>query len=275
MRSLAVVLLGGLLGAGSGCLLIDGLTGDGSGGDGSGYDGPAYVLVSKGSFTMGSPPGEAGRSSDETQHMVTLTRDFYLKATEVTQGEWRALMGDNPSSFGDCGDDCPVESVSWFQAVDYVNALSRSEGLEECYGGTGSERSFVGLDCRGYRLPTEAEWEYAARAGTLGARYGELDDIAWYGANASATQPVGRKAPNDWGLHDMLGNVWEWTHDWYGAYGGAATDPVGPARGSGRVSRGGGWDYVAALCRAAYRHRDHPVIRRSYLGFRPARSANP
>jgi formylglycine-generating enzyme required for sulfatase activity len=222
---------------------------------------------------MGSPANESGRQSDEVQHQVTITRDFWLKESEVTQGEWRSLMGSNPSAFSTCGDGCPVELVSWFDAVDYVNALSRSEGLPECYG---TNRTFVGLSCRGFRLPTEAEWEYAARAGTTGERYGPLDAIAWHSGNSGGrTQPVRGKQANAWGLYDMIGNVWEWTHDWYDAYGGAATDPLGPGTGSRRVLRGGGWGFDAALCRAAVRDNGGPGYRRGLLGFRPARSVFP
>ncbi len=207
---------------------------------------------------------------------MTLTRDFWLKETEVTQGEWQALMGSNPSYFTACGPSCPVEQMSWFDAVDYVNALSRSEGLPECYGGTGMSQTFAGLSCRGYRLPTEAEWEYAARAGTTSDRYGALDAIAWHAGNSgSTTHAVRGKQPNAWGLYDMLGNVWEWTHDWYGEYGtGAVTDPLGASPGSSRVTiRGGSWDLVPADCRAAFRFDSAPGSRNGNLGFRPARSA--
>jgi len=162
-------------------------------------------------------------------------------------------------------------------------------GLAECYGGTGTTRTFLGLSCRGFRLPTEAEWEYAARAGSLTSTYNGnvpagytcnadavLTPIAWYcGNSGNRTQPVRQKQANAWGLYDMLGNVWEWTHDWYGAYGGAATDPVGPSTGSSRVIRGGSWGNGAARCRAAFRIDFDPGGRYGYLGFRPARSANP
>jgi formylglycine-generating enzyme required for sulfatase activity len=129
--------------------------------------------------------------------------------------------------------------------------------------------------CTGYRLPTEAEWEYAARAGSSEARYASLDAIAWYSGNSgSATHPVGQLQANAWGLYDMLGNVWEWTHDWYAyEYGGAVPDPVGPSGGSYRVGRGGSWSYDAAYVRAAYRSLYDPGNRGGDLGFRLARSA--
>jgi formylglycine-generating enzyme required for sulfatase activity len=248
----------------------------------------SHILVLAGTFTMGSPPNEPDRLVDEVQHPVTLTYDFWLKASEVTQGEWQALMGNTPWSFVGCGPTCPVEGVSWFEAVEYVNALSRSEGLPECY--VGPSRTFVGLSCRGYRLPTEAEWEYAARAGTLTSSYNgdvtagylcdpdpALSPIAWFCANAAgAVRPVRGNLANPWGFSEMLGNVWEWTNDFYGAYGsGPATDPLGPSTGSGRVIRGGGWSSGAAACRAAIRFSFDPSSRADYVGFRTARSAGP
>ncbi len=230
-----------------------------------------FVRIPSGSFQMGSPASEDGRFTDETQHRVTITRAFLMQATEVTQGQYRSLMGKNPSHFTSCGDDCPVETVSWREAVAYCNALSRKEGLPECYDGDRLE----GLDCKGYRLPTEAEWEYAARAGSTGARYGDLDSVAWYDGNSgSSTHPVGKKKPNAWGLSDMLGNVNEWCHDWNGDYSsGSATDPTGPQTGSNRVRRGGSWSSTATagLVRAALRDGGTPDYRNDFLGLRPAR----
>jgi formylglycine-generating enzyme required for sulfatase activity len=259
-----------------------------------------YVPISAGTFTMGSPTDEPGRDGDETQHQVTITRAFRLKETEVTQGEWQALMGNNPSYFQSCGSTCPVEKVSWWDAVAYCNALSKKEGLQECYTLSGCSGTpgvvfactgvtFVGLSCTGYRLPTEAEWEYAARAGTTTSTYNGtidaehlyceqpnpvLDPIAWFcGNSGGTTHPVKQKQPNAWGLHDMLGNVWEWCWDWYDSYpGGAVTDPTGPGTGSDRVFRGGSWYDFARFVRAALRVWDDPGYRGDYLGFRPARS---
>lgn len=259
-----------------------------------------FVLIPAGTFTMGSPSSESGRDNDETQHQVTLTRDFFVQAHEVTQSEWRVSMGNNPSYFTSCGDTCPVENVNWYEAVAYANALSRQEGLEACYdvsgetgtlgGGCGGERwcdgdfayanvDFAGLDCEGYRLPTEAEWEYAARAGTTTSRYcgsseSCLDGIAWYRDNSLETaHRVGGKDSNEWGLYDVLGNVWEWCWDRYGDYPrGSVTDSLGPTSGSYRVIRGGSWINFAWTARAANRGYRGPGIRNFILGFRLARS---
>jgi len=229
-----------------------------------------YVRIAPGTFRMGSPDAEEGRQDDETQHNVTITRAFCMKTTEVTQGEWQADMGDNPSAFPGCGPNCPVEQVSWDDAVAYANALSRREGLPECYTGS----AFSGLDCGGYRLPTESEWEYAARAGATAATYGPLDAVGWYAGNSGgSTQAVGGKAANRFGLYDMLGNVWEWTSDWYDSYPGTVTDPTVRARGSTRVARGGSWSIYAFLARSANRYVYAPGDRNSSLGFRLSRTA--
>jgi formylglycine-generating enzyme required for sulfatase activity len=253
-----------------------------------------FVTIPSGSFEMGSPAGELGRYTGETQHEVTLTHDFEILSTEVTQGEFEALMGYDPSGFGTCGSDCPVETVSWHEAAAYCNELSDGAGRSRCYECTGSGASVecspaaayaTPYDCPGYRLPTEAEWEYAARAGTVTATYNGdldvtdcsastvLDSIAWYcGNSGDTTHPVGSLDSNDWGLFDMLGNVWEWCHDWYGGYGGAETDPWGPEAGSVRVGRGGSWIHVARFARAAGRFRSNPGSRGDLVGFRPVRS---
>ena len=223
---------------------------------------------------MGSPSSEEGRSDFEAQHQVTLTRGFYLQTTEVTQGEWQAVMGNNPSFFTSCGSDCPVEQVSWLDAVGYANALARAEGLSECYDRRGEVRGSESIyDCAGYRLPTEAEWEYAARAGTTGSRYGALDQVAWYRGNSGwTTHAVGGLQSNAWGLYDMLGNVWEWTHDGHGVYGGTTTDPAGALSGSSRVVRGSSWFFDASFVRSAYRSSFTPGSRSLTIGFRLARS---
>ncbi|MFH1135462.1 MAG: SUMF1/EgtB/PvdO family nonheme iron enzyme [Pseudomonadota bacterium] len=261
--------------------------------------GQKFVLIPAGTFLMGSPesPAELARKykvdekyvNDERQHRVTISKAFYMQTTEVTQGQWRAVMGNIPSYFSSCGDDCPVEQVSWEDAEEFIRRLNAKEG--------------VGA----YRLPTEAEWECAARAGTetaiytgpltvLGENNGpELDPIAWYGGNSGVSyaggydcsgwpekqyssgscgpHPVGRKRPNAWGLYDMIGNVWEWCQDWHGEYStGSEADPPGPASGSGRVDRGGGWSDLAGVCRSAHRGRSLPGLRYSNLGLRLART---
>ena len=255
-----------------------------------------FVLISAGSFVMGSPENEVERESwnnDEQQHHVRITRSFYMQTHEVTQGEWQALIGNNPSYFsssGDganCGFNCPVETVNWWEALAYANALSNSEGLQECYVLSGC-RNRVGdnmqctnvslnSDC-GYRLPTEAEWEYAARAGSRTAFYnGERtpDDIAWYWDNSNEqTHPVEQLEANSWGLYDMSGNVWEWCWDWFGFYGSSpATDPVGADSGSYRVSRGGSWHHSASGARSAYRGGDDAGGLSRGIGFRLVSSA--
>lgn len=244
-----------------------------------------WVLIKAGSFMMGSPLDEPGRGTDEVQHHVTITRDFILQSTEVTQAQWQQVMGNNPSFFENCGRDCPVEKVTWFEAVAYTNALSKRAGLPECYRLDGCTQSpghgmlctsvsFEGLSCSGYRLPTEAEWEYAARAGTTRPRYGDLHSIAWFFTNSGlSTHPVGQKMPNLWGLYDIFGNTREWCHDWYGPFPpGPARDPIGPSEGILRVRRGGAWFYLTSYTRAADRMGCAPDYRRSGIGIRPART---
>ena len=257
-----------------------------------------YILVPSGMFTMGSPTTEPAHSLDETEHQVTFSQSFCLKVSEVTQGEWQALMGNNPSGFSTCGSDCPVDTVSWWDSVAYCNQLSSSQGLTQCYSLTGCTGTpgvpgytctgvtFAGLTCTGYRLPTESEWEYAARAGTTTGTYlgtstligseqpnAALDSIAWFGGNSSGKTHVGKgKTPNEWGLYDILGNVVEWTGDYYGAYPGTVTDPTGAASGPDRVLRGGFWGDDARYARAAYRYYVLPGFRNDALGLRPSRS---
>jgi len=241
--------------------------------------GSVLVALPSGRFTMGSPEGvplfggEEGRDNDEIQHEVVLSRGFLLGEVPVTQAEYQAVTLSNPSGFGG-NPDSPVEQVSWFEAVSFCNALSRGLGLEEAYVVKGKQVKWKGLSCPGFRLPTEAEWEYACRAGTTGARYGNLDDVAWSSSNSgSTTHPVRQKQPNAWGLYDTLGNVFEWCWDWYASYpSGVVTDPVGPGSGSYRVSRGGSWGSGAQYARAASRVNSGPGDRSGHLGFRVARS---
>ena len=219
------------------------------------FDGIEFVWVPAGEFLMGSTSSEAN-DDERPVTQVRISRGYWLGKYEVTQGQWQAVMGSNPSRFKDCGPNCPVETVSWNDAQGFIRRLnSRSGGTR-------------------YRLPTEAEWEYAARAGTGGDRYGNLDAIAWYDGNSGdRTHPVGRKAPNAWGLYDMLGNVWEWVEDWSGDYpGGSVTDPRGPRSGSDRGNRGGGWGSYAGGCRAPNRDLNSPGDRIILLGFRLLRT---
>jgi len=256
-------------------------------------DGSSLALIPAGTFQMGSPEGESGRDSDETLHQVTLTRDFLMQTTEVTQAQWQARMGNNPSDFtGDT--NRPVEQVSWYDAVAYANALSVADGLPKAYNlsgcsgtpGTGNYScSNVTLTAptpyatSGWRLPTEAEWEYANRAGSSTAWYFGSDSnllgtYAWFNGNSgNTTHPVAQKQPNAWGLYDMAGNVYEWCWDWYGSYPGTVTDPVGSTSGSARVGRGGSWYGDASRTRAANRNSTYPGYRYDFIvGFRLARS---
>jgi formylglycine-generating enzyme required for sulfatase activity len=273
--------------------------------------------IPAGTFIMGSPVGEVGQGTNETQHSVTLSRSFFLGQTEVTQGQWKALSGGiNPSCFqsttgtvcttSNTNDSGPVERLDWYAAVAFANVRSAAEGLTSCYTLTDcddptggwqdgvhrgcTDATFVGLTCTGYRLPTESEWEYAARGGTSTATYlgnltgsvtdcttaqANLDGIAWWCLNSgSRTQAVGGKSANSFGLSDMLSNVYEWTGDWYGAfYPGTVTDPTGNTTGSSRVYRGGSWDGSARRARAAFRGHDTAVPRYYSIGFRLARTA--
>jgi formylglycine-generating enzyme required for sulfatase activity len=192
---------------------------------------------------------------------------------EVTQKEYQAVMGTNPSSFN--GGTLPVERVSWYDAVNYCNALSKKEGLTPAYTVNGTNVTWF-RGANGYRLPTEAEWEYACRAGTTTpySSGSSVDAAGWYGNNSgSVTQPVGQKQANAWGLYDMHGNVWEWCWDWYGNYSsGSQTDPTGAASGSFRVLRGGGWDGLASYLRSAFRDGHNPSSQFSNYGFRLVRS---
>lgn len=213
--------------------------------------GMEFVLVPAGEFRMGSTSEDAG-VYERPGTDVTISRSFYLGKHEVTQKQWEAVMGTNPSDFKGCR-DCPVEQVSWNDAQAFIRTLN------------GMERS------KRYRLPTEAEWEYAARGGTEGDRYrASTDAIAWYDKNCNdRPQKVGKKAPNGYGLYDMLGNVYEWVQDWKGPYpGGAVTDPRGPGRGKFRVMRGGSWQTTAKSCRASHRFEAAQGFRIHAVGFR-------
>ncbi len=221
--------------------------------------GMEFVLIPAGEFLMGS----GWRQNEMPVHRVEMSQPFYLGTYEVTQAQWEAVRGNNPSRFR--GDPTrPVENVSWEDVHEFIRLLNAREGSTT------------------YRLPTEAEWEYAARAGTtttlsFGDDPSQLGLYAWFSHNSSPeTHPVGHRQPNAWGLYDMHGNVWEWVHDWYERdyyqYS-PAIDPRGPLLGTNRVLRGGAWSVDAEACRSASRSVWHPGYRNNDLGFRVLRAA--
>jgi formylglycine-generating enzyme required for sulfatase activity len=208
-------------------------------------DGLTYVWIEPGTFIMGCSPGDRECPPNEgPPHQVTITAGFWIGQTDVTQLAWRQVKGTDPSYFK--GSQLPVETVNWNEAQSYCQAV-------------------------GMRLPTEAEWEYAARAGSTGSRYADIDQIGWYSANSGGkTHQVMQKQPNAWGLYDMLGNVWQWTEDWYAdTYSGSAeTDPHGPASGKYRALRGGSWYFDPAYLRASFRSWLVQEFRLYDIGFR-------
>lgn len=209
--------------------------------------GMEFMLIPAGEFNMGSPSSEQGRANNEGPlHTINIENAYYLGKYEVTQKQWREIMGNNPSRF--MGDNLPVEKVSWDDVQEFIIKLNQKEGTDK------------------YRLPSEAEWEYAARAGTttrfsFGDNESKLGEYAWYYSNSgSKTHPVGQKKSNSWGLYDMHGNVWEWTQDWYHSdYDGAPTDGSvwESVEDFSRVCRGGGWNYLGRSCRSARRVSSH------------------
>ncbi|MEU2711572.1 SUMF1/EgtB/PvdO family nonheme iron enzyme [Streptomyces sp. NPDC007205] len=209
------------------------------------------------------PPGRVTLSDRRTQKSWTVeVAPFWMAAVPVTQSLYAHVTGQRPSTAR--GDRLPVEGVSWWDAVRFCNMLSRHEGLTPAYHLHSDEEAVEwNTSADGYRLPAEAEWEHACRAGTTGPRHGRLDEIAWYHGNSDGhIQPAGIKQPNAWGLHDMLGNVWDWCWDVYDA----------EVYGSYRVLRGGGWADEHWSCRASVRRRSHPTFRIDDVGFRIARS---
>jgi formylglycine-generating enzyme required for sulfatase activity len=231
--------------------------------------GMEFVYIPPGSFLRGSPIDEPGRESDETQQRVALTNGYYIQTTEVTQRQWKAVMEDLPLYIRKCNEKCPVDQVSWDDAKEFIIKLNKIEGTHK------------------YRLPTEAEWEYASRAGSKASfANGEitvltcdydikLGEIGWYCGNKKnyPHHPVAQKNSNAWGLYDMHGSVWEWCSDWYDHYPSTSvTNPIGPPDGMERVMRGGGIADSARSCRSANRYSLKPDIAFSNIGLRVVRS---
>jgi formylglycine-generating enzyme required for sulfatase activity len=244
------------------------------------------IYITAGTFDMGcttAQQADGNCGSDESPvHSVTLTHDFYMGETEVTQGEYQAVTGSNPSYFSNCGSTCPVETLSWHSMAQYANQLSVLDGLTECF--TYANGSYTTPNspytCDGYRLPTEAEWEYAARAGTdyVYAGSDTVGDVGWYSTNSSYTMAVAQKDPNGWGLYDMSGNVWEWTWDWYSSsyYSSSpSSDPEGPTSGFYRVGRGGYYPGGAVFLRVSQRDSNSPGNSYISIGLRLARTVSP
>lgn len=276
--------------------------------------GMTFNLLPAGTFTMGSTTGEPGRRSDETQHNVTLSQSFYIQITEVTNQQWNSIItgtGVNPST-SHTTNPYPVEHLNWYEAVYFANQLSIAEGKTTCYvlnacngNAPGADMECDSVDitdsCTGYRLPTEAQWEYAARAGkttayanpvyfdpsnneTENSFNSNLYAMGWYSynntmestggsaAHETGTKPVASKQPNSWGLYDMHGNVFEWCRDWWdgtSAYSAdSVTNPTGDATGTGRVVRGGAWLSTALNTRSAARANSGPDVSNSITGFR-------
>ena len=243
------------------------------------------AFISGGTFTMGSQANEANRNNDETLRQITVS-SFYMGKYIVTQAEYERIMGSNPSRFKQEDAVMPIENVSWFNAIEFCNKLSENEGLSPAYTitGTGNERTVTwNRNSNGYRLPTEAEWEYACRAGTtttfntgsnITTNQANYDGKSPYNNNAAGvyirkTTPVGSFPANAWGLYDMHGNVWEWCWDWYGNYtAGAQTNPIGPASGTYRVLRGGSWFDGGRNLRSAARFNYYPGNRNYFFSFR-------
>ena len=243
---------------------------------------PEMIFVNGGTFWMGST--EATYISSEQAYRAEVT-SFYISETEITQEVWTKVMGNNPSSFK--GESRPVEMITWIDAVKFCNALSEKEGLDPVYQISGNTAK-CDWTANGYRLPTETEWEYAARGGDQKATEQEIlsrvyysgsdkaDEVAWYSGNSGKqTKPVKSKEPNELGLYDMSGNVWEWCWDWMGAYPKAETrDNRGAASGNTKVLRGGAWFTPVNLCRVTYRFWNAVTFKANSVGFRIVRNGD-
>ncbi len=243
----------------------------------------SYVELCPTTFSMGCTDGQSSCEDGEFPvHDVTLTHGYWMGQFEVTQGQYLTVMGENPTQNPTCGEDCPVDSVTWHMAAAYTNAVSSQEGLESCYAcaGAGSEVTCVKAaepyECSGYRLPTEAEWEAAARCGEdlLYAGSTDIDAVAWYESNSGGTpQPVGGLLPNPCGLYDMSGGAWEWTQDGYSTYPSeGTTDPTGDSASAYLIIRGGSWRDEAYWARIASRHNNLPSDVDATVGFRLVRT---
>ena len=250
----------------------------------TGLTGYPLVRIPAVTARLGCTPGQVAycHKSEKPAHEVTLSHDLWVGRTEVTQAVYAAVMGSTPHTFKGCGDECPVETISWLDAVRLANALSSKEGLESCYVVDGTSVQWPkGVACAGYRLPTEAEWEYAARGGE-DRPYGHVDAVdaaGWTVSNAKGRpHPVGELSPNAWGLYDMVGNVWEWTWDWKGKYSRKPqTDPTGPEaaprKDARRVLRGGSWAMFTTVATVSTRNGHDPARADSNTGVRLVRTA--
>ena len=231
-------------------------------------------LIPAGRFLMGSSSKIPKSGEDEQEHEVVITQSFYMGIHEVPQNIWELYL-DHKSRFKHGSH--PVNNISFFDALTFANLMSRANGLQECYRITPQAAEWVlGLDCNGYRLPTEAEWEYATRAGEGGLQETKLDQYSWNKTNSNKSlHPVGQKKSNAFGLYDTLGNVWEWVWDIYEDYPSTEMrDPLGAAKGPFRIRRGGGYSTGSSRIRIADRYALNPINKHSFLGLRLVRTAN-